>query len=83
MLNLGRHGGWVYFDKLEITKEASKTKVDYHIINVAVTVASSHVTSACMCLFCLFVLFSYDVFVRFVRRFDCFFRVNRVNRLSD
>lgn len=79
MFNLGRHGGWVYFDKLKITKEASKTKVGYHIIDVAVTVASGHVTYiGCVC-FCLSVFFSYDVFVRFVPRFDCLFRVNRLS----
>lgn len=67
MLNLGRHGGWVYFDKLKIAKEASKTKVDYHIINVAVTVASGHVTSVgCVCFVCLCfsrTMFLFDLFV--------------------
>ena len=65
MLNLGRHGGWVYLNNLKITKEASETKVDYHIINVAVTVASGHVTFVGnVCFVCL--CFSRTMFLCFL-----------------
>lgn len=65
MLNLGRHGGWVYLNNLKITKEASETKVDYHIINVAVTVASGHVNFVGnVCFVCL--CFSRTMFLCFL-----------------